>query len=168
VAGLAHRRHSPHRRSGEPSPRSRRRAPLTFALILVAGYSGTPLPKKLGIAEGSRVSLVGAPDGFEALLGPLPPAVRFETPRSTALDLVLLFTERAAELERRFARQVERLDTAGMLWVAWPKKASRRPTDLTEDVVRRIGLDAGLVDVKVCAIDEVWSGLKFVRRLRDR
>jgi hypothetical protein len=134
----------------------------------MAGYSGTPLPRKLGIAEGSRVSLVGAPEGFASRLVPLPPEVRFEPPRATALDLVLLFADRASELERRFARQAQRLESAGMLWIAWPKKASRRPTDLTEDVVRRIGLDAGLVDVKVCAIDEVWSGLKFVRRLRDR
>jgi hypothetical protein len=134
----------------------------------MAGYSGTPLPKKLGIVEGSRVALVGAPETFAALLAPLPAEVRFEPPRARSLDVVLLFADRAAELERRFAREAARLDTAGMLWIAWPKKASKRPTDLTEDVVRRIGLDAGLVDVKVCAIDEVWSGLKFVRRLRDR
>jgi hypothetical protein len=134
----------------------------------MAGYSGTPLPKKLGIAPGSRLSLVGAPEGFVTLLAPLPAHVRLEPARARSLDLVLLFAESAAELERRFSREAERLETAGMLWVAWPKKASRCPTDLTEDVVRRIGLGAGLVDVKVCAIDEVWSGLKFVRRLRDR
>ena len=134
----------------------------------MAGYSGTPLPKKLGITEGSRLSLVGAPAHVAALLEPLPASVRVETPRATQLDLVLLFAERAADLERRFAREAARLAPAGMLWVAWPKRAAKRPTDLTEDVVRRIGLEAGLVDVKVCAVDEVWSGLKFVRRLRDR
>ncbi|HEX6058035.1 MAG TPA: DUF3052 domain-containing protein [Gemmatimonadaceae bacterium] len=134
----------------------------------MAGYSGTPLAKKLGIAEGGRVSLVGAPTGFEALLDPLPGGVRFGSSRTAPVDLVLLFVDSAAVLEQRFGCEADRLDRAGMLWIAWPKKASKRPTDLTEDVVRRIGLDAGLVDVKVCAIDDVWSGLKFVRRLRDR
>ena len=142
----------------------------------MAGYSGTPLVTKLGVRAGSRVALVGAPPGFAASLEPLPPDVRVEPPdvegtraaEPGALDLVLLFVERAASLERDFPREAGRLTTAGMLWIAWPKRASRRPTDLTEDVVRRIGLAAGLVDVKVCAIDEVWSGLKFVRRRRDR
>ena len=94
--------------------------------------------------------------------------MRFASERASSLDLVLLFVERAAALEERLGRHAARLTTAGMLWIAWPKQASKRPTGLTEDVVRRIGLAAGLVDVKVCAIDEVWSGLKFVRRLRDR
>jgi len=134
----------------------------------MAGYSGTPLVKKLGVAEGSRVSLVGAPPGFPALLAPLPDGVRFLGSRAASLDLVLLFVERSAVLEQRIEREAGRLVPAGMLWVAWPKRASKRATDVTEDVVRRIGLDAGLVDVKVCAIDEVWSGLKLVRRLRDR
>lgn len=134
----------------------------------MAGYSGTPLVKKLGVGAGSRVSLVGAPPGFQALLAPLPAGVRFLSSRAASIDLVLLFVDRAAVLERRFACEADRLVTAGMLWVAWPKRASKRDTDLTEDVVRRIGLAAGLVDVKVCAIDEVWSGLRFVRRLRDR
>ena len=84
---------------------------------------------------------------------------------STALGL---FSTKLADLDKRFDKLADALSDAGGLWIAWPKKASKRPTDLTEDVVRRIGLDAGLVDVKVCAIDEVWSGLKFVRRLRDR
>jgi hypothetical protein len=133
-----------------------------------AGYSGTPLAKKLGFKEGTRAALVGAPPNFRATLNPLPDGVRFFREGDEPLDLVLLFGPRAAVLAVEFAGWSERLAPAGMLWVAWPKKASGVATDLTEDRVRAIGLAEGLVDVKVCAIDLVWSGLKFVRRLKDR
>ena len=132
----------------------------------MAGYSGTPLPKKLGISAGARLRFVAAPDEFATALGPLPVGVRFAA-RGPA-DVVVFFTERRAELDRRFSRLARGLDPAGGLWVAWPKKASGVPTDLDENVVREIGLAAGLVDNKVCAIDDTWSGLRFVVRLTDR
>ena len=134
----------------------------------MAGYSGTPLPKKIGIKEGSRIALVNAPQDFESELGDLPDNVQFIKRPAKSLDLILLFvlTERA--LTRDFAKLAATLVSNGMIWIAWPKKSSGVTTDLTEQRVQRIGLDAGLVDVKVCAIDETWSGLKFVYRLKDR
>ncbi len=132
----------------------------------MAGYSGTPLPKKLGIAPGARLRFVAAPGEFATALGPLPAGVRFAS-RGPA-DVVVFFTERRAELDRRFRQLARGLDSAGGLWIAWPKKASGVPTDLDENAVREIGLAAGLVDNKVCAIDETWSGLRFVVRLADR
>jgi len=112
--------------------------------------------------------LRGAPDGFESELRPLPEGVRFTAPRARTVDCVLLFSTSTAHLEKAFGQSVTLLPAAGMIWVAWPKKASKVETDLSEDVVRRIGLAAGLVDVKVCAVTDIWSGLKFVRRLKDR
>jgi len=134
----------------------------------MAGYSGTPLPRKLGIKEGSRIALINAPKNFESELGELPANVEFLKRPTKSLDIILLFvlTERA--LARDFAKLAARLTANGMIWIAWPKKSSGVATDLTEQRVQRIGLDAGLVDVKVCAIDEIWSGLKFVYRLKDR
>ena len=134
----------------------------------MAGDSGTPLPKKLGIKEGSRIALINAPKNFESELGELPANVEFLKRPTKSLDIILLFvlTERA--LARDFAKLAARLTANGMIWIAWPKKSSGVATDLTEQRVQRIGLDAGLVDVKVCAIDEIWSGLKFVYRLKDR
>ncbi len=134
----------------------------------MAGYSGTPLAKKLGIRELSRVALVGAPTGFAAELEPLPAGVRFLGARADDLDVIVYFTRRRAELERRFPTLAGKLEPAGGLWVAWPKKASGVPTDLTEDVLREVGLPHGLVDNKVCAVDEVWSGLRFVIRKENR
>jgi hypothetical protein len=134
----------------------------------MAGYSGTPLPKKLGIKSGHTVVLLGAPDGFEDTLA-LGDGVRvFRQLRLAPVDVVIFFVDRLNELERRFADVVARMHPAGAFWVAWPKKASRRASDITEDVVRRIGLAGGLVDNKVCAIDEVWSGLRLVVRVEDR
>jgi hypothetical protein len=133
-----------------------------------AGYSGTPLLAKLGIKPGFRVGFVAAPEGFVQALGLPASVVVVRGPRARPLDVVLLFTPSLARLEAGFSRYARRLVPAGMLWVAWPKKASGVPTDLSEDRVRAIGLAAGLVDVKVCAVDSVWSALKFVRRLRDR
>jgi len=134
----------------------------------MAGYSGTPLAKKLGIKEGSRIALVNAPKNFQSELGELPDNVQFIKRPTKSLDIILLFvlTERA--LTRDFAKLAATLVSNGMIWIAWPKKTSGVATDLYEQRVRQIGLDAGLVDVKICAIDDTWSGLKFVYRLKDR
>jgi hypothetical protein len=129
-------------------------------------YSGTPLPKKLGVREGSRVLVVGAPEGFE--LGVLPTGTELVRSARAPLDVVLLFVTRRAELERRFAKLAGALDPSGRLWVAWPKKASRVETDLTFEAVQRTGLGAGLVDNKSASIDAVFQGLQFVYRLKDR
>jgi hypothetical protein len=133
-----------------------------------AGYSGTPLPKKLGIRPGARLGLIGAPDGFSVTLGPLPEGVLLRRSARGPLDLVVAFFVERAALERRLLGLRDALDPAGGLWIAWPKRASGVATDLSENVVRELGLAAGLVDNKVCAIDEVWSGLRLVYRLRDR
>lgn len=133
----------------------------------MAGYSATPLAAKLGIRSGARVAFHHAPAGFRDLLEPWPEAAVVAR-RATSLDLVVVFAERAESLAKEFTPAARSLVPQGSLWVAWPKKAARVPTDLTEDRVRAIGLAAGLVDVKVCAIDEKWSGLKFVVRTADR
>jgi hypothetical protein len=134
----------------------------------MAGYSGTPLPKKLGIKENSRVALVNAPVDFAATLSELPPGVSVAKQLRAPLDVLVFFTTSTRELLKRFDELAAKLAQTGGLWIAWPKKASGVPTDLTENVVRQIGLAAGLVDNKVCAIDETWSGLRFVIRLKDR
>lgn len=134
----------------------------------MAGYSGTPLPKKLGIKERQRVALVNAPADFAVTLGELPTCVEIVRQVRAPLDVMVFFTKSESELLKRFAELAAKLNPAGGLWIAWPKKASGVTTDLTEDVVRRIGLEMGLVDNKVCAIDETWSGLRFVFRLKDR
>jgi hypothetical protein len=136
--------------------------------VATAGYSGTPLVKKLGFKEGSRAALVGAPDNFPDELIDLPAGVEFAATARQPLDLVLLFVEGQADLLKSFAKLAARLAPAGALWVAWRKKSSGAQTDLDENVVCEIVLEAGLVDTKVCAINETWSGLRFVRRLRDR
>jgi len=130
-----------------------------------AGYSGTPLLQKLGIKDGHRVALLDAPRKLPAPLASARAATR---PGAGPLDVIVLFAERRAALERQFREAARALDAAGGLWVAWPKRASGVPTDLTEDVVREVALAAGLVDNKICAIDEVWSGLRCVYRLKDR
>ena len=134
----------------------------------MVGYSGTPLVRKLGIRPGHRVTLRTAPDGFPSLLRPLPDHVVIARGQRGAADIVLQFAEWRRPLAREFGKAQALLHPAGALWVCWPKKAAKRPTDLSEDVVRGVGLEHGLVDVKVCAVDEVWSGLKFVYGLRDR
>lgn len=131
-------------------------------------YSGTPLPKKLGIREGSRVYLAGAPEGFDAILGPLPAGVQRLGRAGSAMDVVVLFVTRERDLRPRFAELAAELEPAGRLWVAWPKKASGLPTDLDFDTVQRIGLDAELVDNKSASVTEAFQGLQFVYRLRDR
>jgi len=134
----------------------------------MAGYSGTPLLRKIGIKPGHRVILRQHPASFIKDLGPLPEGALSSERLSGQANVVVYFTERRAALEKDFPILSAALVPDGMLWIAWPKKASGKPTDLTEDVVRQIGLQCGLVDVKVCAIDEIWSGLKFVVRLKDR
>jgi hypothetical protein len=134
-----------------------------------AGYSGTPLVRKLGIKPDARLGLIGAPDGFDETLGELPPGVRVLRRLGGApFDVIVAFFVWRGELERRLGALVGALDTAGGLWLAWPKRASGVPTDLSDNVVRDLGLAAGLVDNKICAIDQVWSGQRLVYRLRDR
>jgi len=132
----------------------------------MAGYSATPLPKKLGIHEGSMVALVGAPDGFAATLGALPVGARLKAGLAgrLPLDVVVLFVARRADLEAALPKVRARMRPAAGFWVAWPKKASRVATDITENVVREVALPTGLVDNKVCAIDQIWSGLRLVIR----
>lgn len=136
----------------------------------MAGYSGTPLVKKLGIKPGHRLVLLDAPDGFPESLPDLPADVAPQTSfkGKEKADVILCFTRRADQFKKGLNRLISRLDSAGGLWICWPKKASKVPTDLTEDVIRNHALDAGLVDNKVCAIDDVWSGLRLVFRLIDR
>ena len=134
----------------------------------MAGYSGTPLIQKIGIKPGHRVILKNDPPSFLKDLGPLPEGAEHSKNLSGKANVVVCFTDRKAELLKNFPSLASKLVPDGMLWISWPKKASGLPTDLTEDVVRKVGLECGLVDVKVCAIDETWSGLKFVIRTKDR
>jgi len=131
-----------------------------------AGYSGTPLPSKMGLKSGMKFIALNAPADLDMLLAGAPNLERLDRVAPFECALAFVTTERA--LAAHFAKLAPKLVDAGMIWIAWPKKASGVATELTEDVVRRAGLAAGLVDVKVCAIDVTWSGLKFVRRLRDR
>lgn len=130
----------------------------------MAGYSGTPLVKKLGIREGSRVYLSGAPAQFLETLGRLPDGVRVVPRLDAATDIAHLFETDRARLAKTLQVALPKLKPDGVIWVSWPKKASKVPTDITEDTVREVALPLGLVDVKVCAVDEVWSGLKLVIR----
>ena len=131
-------------------------------------YSGTPLPKKLGIRDGSHVWLVDPPEGFHRLLAPLPTGVELVGRATTGLDVIVVFATRCTTLERRFERAVPSLAADGRLWVGWPKKASKVATDITFDLAQAIGLDAGLVDNKSASITEVFQGLQFVYRVKDR
>ena len=133
-----------------------------------AGYSGTPLPRKLGIKPGARVAWANEPDDWPTILGVLPDGVDVRERIRGPLDLIVFFTTRRGELERRMPALRRALDPAGSLWISWPKRASRVETDVTEDVVRKIALANRLVDVKVAAVDETWSGLKLVIRVKDR
>jgi hypothetical protein len=133
-----------------------------------AGYSPRALVDKLGIKPGARIALLGAPAGYDTVLGPLPAGVARAKALRGPLDLIQFFTTRASDLQSRFPALKRAMAIDGALWVSWPKRASKVATDLTEDDVRRIALAHGLVDVKVCAVDEIWSGLKLVYRLADR
>ena len=134
----------------------------------MAGYSGTPLAKKLGIKEGHTIGLIGAPDDFEAVLAPLPDSVVVRRQARGRFDVIVYFPARQTELRRRFAKLATRIVANGGFWIGWPKKASGVPTDMAFDTVQRVGLDEGLVDNKTCAIDDVFSGLRFVIRLENR
>jgi hypothetical protein len=133
----------------------------------MAGYSGTPLTKKLGIKEGSLAAFVNAPPGFKRGLD-LPAKVIVKTNATHPFDFVIVFAKSEKQLRQNFSHYAARLKPDGILWVAWPKKSSSVTTDLTFANVQAVGLNEGLVDVKICAVDEVWSGLKFVFRLKDR
>lgn len=134
----------------------------------MAGYSGTPLIKKLGVKEGFKVGLVNAPKSFVKALGKLPSKAKMVTNLTDGLDVIILFAPLAKGLDKQFAILAEKLSANGSLWVAWPKKSSGVATDLSFNLVQEVGLNCGLVDIKICAIDETWSGLKFVFRVKDR
>ena len=129
----------------------------------MAGYAGTPLPRKLGIKPGGKVALAGAPDGFAATLGPLLDGVRLVGPGARSRDLTLWFVRSASVLRRRIDRMTRVADRGG-LWIIWPKQGSGIRTDVTQAVARKIGMAAGLVDFKVCRVDDVWAGLRFTRK----
>ena len=132
---------------------------------MTAGYSGTPLPRKLGIKPGHRLALLGAPDGFELELSE---DVEVRRRAGGKADVILTFHTARAELEQRLPALRAMMEPAAGLWIAWPKRASKVPTDITEDVLREIALPTGLVDNKVCAVDETWSGLRLVIRREHR
>jgi hypothetical protein len=130
----------------------------------MTGYSGTSLAKKLGIKDGSAIHTIGAPPNYLALLKPLPDDVRFETKASPRTNIVHLFETERARLAKQLAILREKLAPDATVWVSWPKKTSKVPTTITEDTIREVALPLGFVDVKVCAVTEVWSGLKLVIR----
>ncbi|MEA2344643.1 MAG: hypothetical protein QOF63_2812 [Thermoanaerobaculia bacterium] len=134
----------------------------------MAGYSGTPLAKKLGINAGAKVFAVGAPSDYASLLVPLPEGVTFATKLTTSVDVVHLFTKSASELDGKLRRWRDAIRSDAAIWISWTKKASKVATDITEDVIREIALPMGFVDVKVCAVDDTWSGLKLVIRKEHR
>jgi len=130
----------------------------------MAGYSGTPLAKKLGINADAKVFVDTAPPDYASLLAPLPDGVKFVNKLTNSVDVVHLFTKSASELDAKLRRWRKTIKPDATIWISWPKKASKVPTDITEDVIREIALPMGFVDVKVCAVDETWSGLKLVIR----
>jgi hypothetical protein len=151
----------------KPNATKRPAVPASSMQAAPAGYSGTPLPKKLGLKPRMRLFAVNAPAHLPELLSGAPVDI-IRLPRIAAFDCALIFSARAPELAATMEKLEPKLAQDGMIWAAWPKKTSGVETDLVEDIVRQIGLRIGLVDVKVCAIDATWSGLKFVRRLKDR
>lgn len=134
----------------------------------MAGYSGTPLVKKLGLKESFKVYFKNPPDNYLALLTPLPDNVKIISRLTSEIDLIQFFTKRRAELEQGLKLQITKIKQNGMIWVCWPKKSSGVKTDVSEDMIREVALPFGLVDVKVCAINETWSGLKLVIRKENR
>lgn len=134
----------------------------------MAGYSGKALVVKLGIKKGMRVAALCSPVAYQELVGELPEGAKVVTWLRGESDFIHFFAKSESELNRTFPKLTQGLGENGMLWVSWPKRASKMASDLDENVVREIGLKAGLVDVKVCAVNEVWSGLKFVYRVKDR
>ena len=130
----------------------------------MAGYSGTPLAKKLGFKEGCRVRIAGAPDNYLTLVSPMPRSVVISKRISTDIDIWHFFTHSYSELESRLPTLMRAIEPDGAIWISWPKKSSGVPSSVTEDSIRKVALPLGLVDIKVCAIDETWSGLKLVVR----
>ncbi|MBL8515110.1 MAG: DUF3052 domain-containing protein [Betaproteobacteria bacterium] len=137
-------------------------------MATAAGYSGTPLPKKIGLKEGGTLTLIGAPNGAAALFDPLPPLARLNAKLAANTALAILFCADAAALKKNFAGTTAKMNEDGTLWIAWPKKSSPLFRDLTEDGIRALVLPTGWVDVKVCAIDSDWSGLKLMKRRERR
>jgi hypothetical protein len=133
----------------------------------MAGYSQTPLIKKLGIKSGMKISILSAPEDFWKEVSEMPQVEVIAKPNK-GMDVILYFSDEKKAYEKNFAKLAKTLKPTGMLWIGWPKKASKMPTDLNENIIRNFGLANGLVDVKVCAITEKWSGIKFVIRLKDR
>ena len=133
-----------------------------------AGYSGTPLAKKLGIKDGFRIRIVNQPAGYFDLFTDLPLDIEILEEKKTRKNLVHYFTKQFRELQRDIIALRNEIETDGMIWISWPKKASKVPTDITEDLIRNLALSNGLVDIKVCAVDEIWSGLKLVIPVKDR
>jgi hypothetical protein len=131
---------------------------------MVAGYSSTPLARKLGFKPGQRVCAPGAPPNYRQLLAPLPDGIEFQTRVAKTTDVVHLFTKSKAELAKHLPAWLKVLGPDAAIWVSWPKKTSNVPTDITEDTIRAVALPLGLVDIKVCAVDETWSALKLVLR----
>lgn len=134
----------------------------------MAGYSGTPLAKKLGIKVGSRIYAHGAPSNYKKLLAPLPDGVAILARMSAGTDIAHVFATRRADLAPAIKAVLGKMPQDGAIWVSWPKKSAKVPTDITEDTIREVALPLGLVDIKVCAVDEVWSGLKLVIRRENR
>jgi Protein of unknown function (DUF3052) len=133
-----------------------------------AGYSGTPLTKKLGIKDGFIIKLVNEPVYYLSLLAELPENIRFVNDKKTKKDIIHFFTKKAEELYKNIVPLKNEIEQNGMIWISWPKKAAKIETDITEDIIRDLALRNGLVDVKVCAVDEIWSGLKLVIPVKDR
>jgi hypothetical protein len=134
----------------------------------MAGYSGTPLVKKLGIKDGMRLTVLNAPDGYVSWLKGLPPDARIVSKLARPAPAVHLFTKARRDLERTLPRLRDALEPAGFVWISWPKKSSGVATDVTEDAIRAVALPLGFVDVKVCAVTDTWSGLKLVIRKSER
>jgi len=139
-----------------------------MVIFMTAGYSKRSLVDKLGIKPNSKIAIVNPPAGFDAELGPLPQGVNVSSKPGKNLDYIHAFFLSTSTLDRQFPTLKKALSQSGCLWVSWPKKAAKMETDLSDNRVREIGLKHGLVDIKVCAVDEVWSGLKFVIPLKDR
>ena len=134
----------------------------------MAGYSKTPLAQKLGIKPGAKVAALNAPAGYRKLLAPLPAGVSFTDKANSGAGFVHLFVTERRVLERELKRLRKLLDDAGVLWISWPKKSSGVASDITEDVIREVCLPLGFVDIKVCAVDDTWSGLKLMIRRKER
>lgn len=136
--------------------------------MISSGYSGTPLAKKLGIKPGAKIRLINEPTNYFELLTDLPADIHLSTDCKTKKDFIHYFTKSITELEQIIVDLRQEIEENGMIWISWPKKAAKIATDVNENIVRNIALSNGLVDVKVCAVDEIWSGLKLVIRLKDR